>query len=92
MPPGTLLKSGEAMLYLEAGRKGRKGRKGRTDLPRTQLEVSAVFGTESVARARDHLEQQGVKLVGEYQQFGDDFAFFRFADPDGNVHEFGGKP
>ena len=86
MPPGLILNSGKAMIYLEPGRT-------ETDTePNTTREVSAVFATKSVAAARKHLEDKNVTMIGDYQQFGDDFAFFRFADPDGNVHEFGGRP
>lgn len=86
MPPGLILNSGKAMIYLEPGRIT-------TDTePNTTREVSAVFATESVAAARKHLEARNVTMIGDYQQFGEDFAFFRFADPDGNVHEFGGRP
>jgi catechol 2,3-dioxygenase-like lactoylglutathione lyase family enzyme len=86
MPPGLILNSDKAMIYLEPGRAP-------TDTePNTTREVSAVFATQSVAAARKYLEEKQVRMIGEYQQFGDDFAFFRFADPDGNAHEFGGKP
>ena len=86
MPPGMIVNSGKAALYLEPGRTKK------AEEPGTATEVSAVFATESVKQAHSNLKEQGVTMVGEYQQFGDDFAFFRFADPDGNVHEFGGKP
>ena len=55
--PGLLLHSAGATIYLQAGRTPP------ADEPNTTPEVSAVFGTRSVAAARDYLIEQGVKMV-----------------------------
>ena len=86
MPPGILMKSGQVTLYIEASRKTK-----RTDSSPTS-EFSPCFATDSVKASHDALKAAGVTIVTPYQEFGPTFAFFRIADPDGNLIEFAGTP
>lgn len=86
MPPGMLFKAGEVTIYLEPGRKAR------ADEPGAAAEVAPALATESVKAAHEKLRAAGVRIVRDYQKFGDDFAFFQCADPDGNLVEFAGAP
>ena len=86
MEPGILLKAGQVTLYLEADRKTQ-----RSDGTST-VEFSPCFATDSVKASHDALKAAGVRIVTPYQEFAPTFAFFRIADPDGNVIEFAGTP
>lgn len=55
-------------------------------------EFSPCFATDGVKAAYQSLKAAGVRIVGEYQEFGPQFAFFRVSDPDGNLIEIAGAP
>jgi hypothetical protein len=86
MEPGILMKAGEVTLYLEAGRKNERGRE------YAMSEFSPCFATHSVKGSYEALKAAGVPIRAEYQEFAPTFAFFRIADPDGNLIEFAGSP
>ncbi len=86
MAPGRLLQAGETTVYIEGGR-----------VPAEPAGLkhpacSVCFGAESLRAAWEHLQAKQVPVIEAFQQMGQDFAFFRVADPDGNVVEFAGKP
>ncbi|MDY0405568.1 VOC family protein [Virgibacillus sp. 179-BFC.A HS] len=45
----------------------------------------ANFMVAVIDKAYDFLQQKHVKIVREIERIGQDFAWFNFADPDGNV-------
>jgi catechol 2,3-dioxygenase-like lactoylglutathione lyase family enzyme len=86
MDPGIMLRAGEVDIYLEGGRGGS------VDPGLTLATQSICFATVSVGATFEALKSAGVRIIKDYKQYGDQFAMFRIADPDGNVLEFAGKP
>lgn len=43
------------------------------------------FLVEDIDEAYDFIKNSGVEIVREIERIGDDFAWFNFVDPDGNV-------
>jgi len=84
--PGILMRAGDVLLYLEQTSE---------TLDRTAgapLGFCPCFETASVKASFDALSEAGVPIQVPYQEFGPTFAFFRFADPDGNLIEIAGEP
>jgi catechol 2,3-dioxygenase-like lactoylglutathione lyase family enzyme len=86
MPPGRLLKAGDAVVYLEGGRRGRAG--AGLQAPT----VSACFRAPSVKACWERLCEANAPVVEEYRELGPGFAMLRVEDPDGNVVEVAGEP
>lgn len=84
MPPGIIVESGNASLYIEGGMKECAVTEGRA-------KCAPTFETRSVRRAHALLKENGLQ-VSELQIFGETFATFIVADPDGNLIEFAGAP
>lgn len=87
MTPGVLLQiTPDLVMYLEGGRQ-----------PVAASETGACtcmcFSTEEgITESYRRLQEAGVRMIGEYLEFGPELHMFRIADPAGNVIEFAGKP
>jgi len=84
--PGILMQAGDVSLYLEetAGKRDREAE--------APFGCSPCFETDGVKASFEALSAAGVPIRTPYQEFGETFALFRIADPDGNLIEFAGAP
>ena len=87
MGAGIVMKGGGTILFLEGGYAKRE------TVPDKEADVSVCFNVKGGVRgAFENLKNASVTMVVDYQELEADFAFFRFADPDGNVFEISGTP
>ena len=87
MGSGMLLKGGGVLIFMEGGYTKR------ANIPATEADVSVCFNVKDGVRgAFEKLQQVGVTMAATYQEVEPGFAYFRFADPDGNVFEISGAP
>lgn len=83
---GYSLKSGNMSFYLEGGRTQQ------VESGLTYNTISPALATKSIKNAYETLKAKGVQIVEDFVQYGEAFAMFRIADPDGNVLKFAGEP
>jgi len=88
MAPGVLLDAadGQLTIYLEGGRNKVAPA---AEAPSTRM---CFQPEEGVRAAYEALKKHGVAIAGEYMEFGPNFHMFTFADPDGQLIEFAGRP
>jgi len=87
MGPGILMKGGGNTFYIEGGYTKRE------KVSAKEANACPCFGVEGGLReAFEKLQKADVTIVSKFQEFTPTFAFFRIADPDGNVFELAGKP
>ena len=87
MGSGIVMKGGGVLLFIEGGYTKRE------DVSARVSDVSVCFNVKGGVRgAFERLKQSGVTIAAEYQEVEQGFAYFRMADPDGNVFEISGEP
>lgn len=87
MGAGIVMRGGGVLLFIEGGYTKRE------KAPAHEVDVSVCFNVKGGVRgAFEKLQKAGVTMATEYQEVEPGFAFFRLADPDGNVFEISGQP
>ena len=87
MGEGIVMTGGGVLLFMEGGYTKRER------IPAREADVSVCFNVKGGVRgAFERLKQSGVTIATEYQEVEQGFAYFRMADPDGNVFEISGEP
>lgn len=86
MGSGILMKGAGVLLFIEGGYTKR------ASIPAMEADVSVCFNVKGGVRdAFEQLQKANVTIVVKYQEIEPGFAFFRMAEPDGNVFEISGK-
>jgi catechol 2,3-dioxygenase-like lactoylglutathione lyase family enzyme len=87
MGSGIVMKGGGVLIFIEGGYTKRE------TVPAMEADVSVCFNVKGgVREAFEKLQKANVTIAAKYQEVEPGFAFFRFADPDGNVFEISGEP
>lgn len=87
MGSGILMKGAGVLLFIEGGYTKR------AIIPAKEADVSVCFNVKGGVRgAFEKLQKAGVTMVVKYEEIEPGFAYFRMADPDGNVFEISGEP
>ncbi len=82
------LVNGDLSIYIEGGRKRTNPN---TD-PLTESGLTLCFSTvEGIKNTYEKLKAANVKMVGEYQDYGEEYHMFSCVDPSGNIIEFSGN-
>ena len=87
MGAGIVMKGGGVLVFIEGGYTKRE------NIPARETDVSVCFNVNvGVRGAFEKLQNANVTIIVKYVELEPGFAYFRMADPDGNVFENSGEP